>query len=109
MGNWFCRERNHPIDKKALILFPAQNALDLDWNDEASIHHRTAMNCLDNYALGKIVEESLIDIERGSSRKTRTTDICLKFADEIEESGQYECSGNFRRTRLVSKSANDLA
>ena len=74
--------------ERPTVSFPAQGQLELDWNDEASIRHRTAMNCLDNYALGKIDEESF---ENSSvvKRKRRLHQCALKFAEELEQAIVY--------------------
>jgi hypothetical protein len=82
MGNRACKGQ---IESKARppVLFPAQAQLELDWNDEKTIYHRTAMNCLDNYALGKIDEESL-ENDTGK-RKTRQEKCALQFAEQLEQ------------------------
>jgi hypothetical protein len=73
--------------ERPTVSFPAQNQLDLDWNDEESIHHRTAMNCLDNYALGKIDEGSLES--NASTKKRRLHNCALKFAEQLEHAIVY--------------------
>ncbi len=74
--------------ERPTVSFPAQAQLELDWNDVESIHHRTAMNCLDNYALGKIDQESL---ENSSvvTRKRRLHQSALKFAEQLEQAIVY--------------------
>jgi hypothetical protein len=101
MGSWFSREREAAVELKLAGPFPDQATINLDWSDEASIHHRTQMNCLDNYALGKNVDLSMNVDERGNLRKSKKTGISLKFADQIEQTLSYECSASVRR-RLKS-------
>jgi hypothetical protein len=74
--------------ERPIVSFPAQEHMELDWNDEASIHHRTAMNCLDNYALGKIDEECL-ENSTAVSRKRRLHQCALKFAEQLEQAIVY--------------------
>jgi hypothetical protein len=69
--------------------FPAQSDVNVDWNDEGSIHRRTALNCLHNYALGKIVEQNLPITEK-DDRKRQPRKPSLKFADQIEQTNIYE-------------------
>ncbi len=103
MGNRFSN-RASSIDAQACDLdlseFQVDNNLtpsdssrhrkaEVDWEDETSVHHRSAMNCLHNYAIGKMCEKRLVDskaddedqrvIRRSDSRKS------LTFADALEE------------------------
>ena len=88
MGNRACK-RKRPAKEVANDTFPAQSDLDVDWNDEGSIHRRTALNCLHNYALGKIEEKHLPAPEK-DDRKRITPKPSLKFADQIEQTNFYE-------------------
>jgi hypothetical protein len=88
MGNSACK-RQRPAEVPGDI-FPAQSDVDLDWNDEGSIHRRTALNCLHNYALGKIEEQSLPAREKQVDRKRLPQKQSLQFADQIEQTNVYE-------------------
>jgi hypothetical protein len=88
MGNSACK-RQRPAEVPSDI-FPAQSDVDLDWNDEGSIHRRTALNCLHNYALGKIEEQSLPAREKQVDRKRLPQKQSIKFADQIEQTKVYE-------------------
>ncbi len=87
MGNRVS-QRERPAEV-ANDIFPTQSDMDLDWNDEGCIHRRTALNCLHNYALGKIVEQSLLAPGK-SDRKRQPRKLSLKFADQIEQTTAYE-------------------
>ncbi len=90
MGNRACK-RKRPATEVANDTFPAQSDLDVDWNDEGSIHRRTALNCLHNYALGKIEEQSLPSPQaEKDDRKRLPRKPSLKFADQIEQTNFYE-------------------
>mmetsp|Transcript_20275 Transcript_20275/g.56160 ORF Transcript_20275/g.56160 Transcript_20275/m.56160 type:complete len:122 (-) Transcript_20275:205-570(-) len=62
---------------------------DVDWSDESSVHHYSAINCLHNYALGKMAEEGLkkITSDDGEKRSYRKSDLSksLTFAESLEE------------------------
>jgi hypothetical protein len=65
---------------------------DVDWNDENSVHHRSAMNCLHNYALGKMTINKTSDADDSLSaepctRTIRRTDSgkSITFADNLEQ------------------------
>jgi hypothetical protein len=103
MGN-ICRTQTES-DEEQPEAFPAQSGLELDWNDEASVHRRTVMNCLDNYALGKIVEESLVDSRGGNARKPKKNIPNLKFADQLEQTSVHDYSEGHRR---IEETSSDL-
>jgi hypothetical protein len=57
----------------------------IDWASESSVHHRSAINCLHNYALGKMhdqcenaAESKQVNLLAGKSSKGQ-----LRFAEEI--------------------------
>jgi hypothetical protein len=62
---------------------------EVNWDDENSVHHRSAMNCLHNYALGKMCENRLEDtkVGFGEGRMIKRSDSgkSLTFADALEE------------------------
>ena len=62
---------------------------EVDWEDESSVHHRSAINCLHNYALGKMCENRLVvsKAEVDDRRMIRRSDSgkSLTFADALEE------------------------
>ena len=63
---------------------------EVDWEDEKSVCHRSAMNCLHNYALGKMCEDRLMESKDAvycDRRMFRRTDSgkSLTFADNLEE------------------------
>ncbi len=64
MGNAACYRG---CEVKTNDSFPLQEEIDVDWSDEGSIHQRSAVNSLHNYALGKMVEDNLAP--RGTPRK----------------------------------------
>lgn len=108
MGNRICRSHAES-DEESTEAFPAQAGLDLDWNDEASVHRRTAMNCLDNYALGKIVEESLVDPKGSNLRKPKKNVASLKFADQLEQAPIFEYSEKSESFRRRAASSSNIA
>jgi hypothetical protein len=90
MGNRASKRKRAATEPEvASDIFPAQSDVDLDWNDEGSIHRRTALNCLHNYALGKIEEQSL-PAPGKDDRKRPPQKPSLTFADQIEQTNVYE-------------------
>ncbi len=78
---------------------------DVDWEDEKSVHHRSAMNCLHNYALGKMCEHRLVDSKpehEDERRIFRRTDSgkSLTFADALEETFVFACNDTSPQSRL---------
>mmetsp|Transcript_47068 Transcript_47068/g.125161 ORF Transcript_47068/g.125161 Transcript_47068/m.125161 type:complete len:178 (-) Transcript_47068:470-1003(-) len=66
-----------------------------DWDDENSVHHRSAMNSLHNYALGKMTHLANDEPQKSpkfnrttSSRSSRS--LSIKFADELHQSILFE-------------------
>ena len=52
----------------------------INWNDEQAVEYEIAINCLHNYAVGKMMPELQGKEGQESIREKR----CLKFADEID-------------------------
>jgi hypothetical protein len=86
MGNRTCKQR--PKAQNLDQIFPAQSDFELDWKDEQSILRRTAINCLHNYALGKM-EESLVDQSSCASKRRKKT-ASLKFAELLVRTEVFE-------------------
>jgi hypothetical protein len=77
---------------------------EVDWEDERSVHHRSAMNCLHNYALGKMCENRLVESksEPGEPQIIRRSDSgkSLTFADALEETFIFVNSDSSPQSRL---------
>lgn len=58
----------------------------IDWNSESSVTHRSAINCLHNYAIGKILAgiESSQPIQHHPT-KQRSLDVQLRFSQELHQ------------------------
>jgi hypothetical protein len=75
---------------------------EVNWEDENSVHHRSAMNCLHNYALGKMCENRLVGPETEDRRIIRRSDSgkSLTFADALEETFVFVNSDTSPQARL---------
>ena len=77
----------------------------IDWNSESSVKHRSAINCLHNYAIGKIacdMEECNTDIQRRPPKEKiqRSASSQLRFSSELCEEKiierEFLCTDNGR-------------
>ena len=67
----------------------------IDWSSESSVRHRSAINCLHNYAIGKIpieANEKMVDKEvhesddsKSISNKPKSQNFQLRFSKDIEQ------------------------
>jgi hypothetical protein len=89
MGNRVCMQQ-HQQTQDLDHLFPGQADFELDWSNEKSIMHRTAINCLHNYALGKM-EASIVNHTNSARKKRSKNKGSLKFDEKIERIFVYSC------------------
>ncbi len=58
----------------------------LDWSNEETLRYLSAINCLHNYAIGKLNENELTENGEIHLRRNRPSKkICLSFAEALEE------------------------
>ena len=55
----------------------------VDWNDDESVKHRSAMNCLHNWAIGKMSQNDRLARSKSSSKRSMSN-ASIKFADILE-------------------------
>jgi hypothetical protein len=85
MGNQLCRPSLSKISCEGFR--EEQTHLQLsEWDDECSFHHRSAINCVRNFALGKTSEEYLCCVQNPIHDKQRQFKPirALRFSDTIE-------------------------
>lgn len=128
MGNRFSNNVKAEVDNCDLTGFEVddeerlsdnkrQRKTEVDWEDESSVHHRSAMNCLHNYALGKMSEIKLIDPNDSlptdhDRRMVRRTDSgkSITFADDLEQTFVFintDASPQFLESQCEDHSSSD--
>ena len=86
MGNHVCHRGCEVLPSNN---FPVQEELTVDWEDESSVHQRSAINSLHNYALGKFGEKNLPKRPKTRKRSQSLKHLKIKFAEQPEEIHSY--------------------